>query len=223
MPDRSSKVRIKLASLLAMAAIAIPAAISAEPFQLGVEQKQTIDNGPPPVGNYPAPQMMQPAYQPMPQQPQRQPMRTGVQDQSRQPLRMNVQKSVALPPAFMGRWLVLGQRSQVTAINPEYQQNAEAGFGMSTRNVWNISGNPQQGYTMSNDQGVQTQLTIIKVAADTATIFYQHPISKVMAQEKIIMQLQNGGANFGGLEAIDIVKEGQKRAQVKYQLSGQRQ
>ena len=30
MPDRSSKVRIKLASLLAMAAIAVPAAISAE-------------------------------------------------------------------------------------------------------------------------------------------------------------------------------------------------
>jgi hypothetical protein len=44
-----------------------------------------------------------------------------------------------------------------------------------------------------------------------------------MAQEKIIMQLQNGGANFAGLEAIDIVKEGQKRATVKYQLSGSRQ
>ncbi len=224
MLDRPSKVRVELASLLALVAFAMPQAAPAEPFQLGVETKQTIDNGPPPVENYPAPTMMQPAYQPMP--PVRKPMHASAQDVGnappRQPLRMTVQKNV-LPPPFLGRWMVMGQRSSVQAISPEFQQNAEAGFGVSTRNVWNIGGSPQQGYSMSNDQGVQTSLTIVKVANDTATIFYQHPIGKVMAQEKIIMQLQNGGANFAGLEAIDIVKEGQKRATVKYQLSGSRQ
>lgn len=227
MLDRPSKVRVELASLLALVAFAMPQAAPAEPFQLGVETKQTIDNGPPPVENYPAPTMMQPAYQPMP--PVRKPMHASAQDGGsappRQPMKMAITKTV-LPPAFMGRWLVMGQRASVEAINPEFQQNAESKFQVGTRNIWSIEGSPQQGYMMSNDQGVHTTLTIVKVANDTATIFYQHPVfpnSPVMAQEKIIMQLQNGGANFQGLEAIDIVKQGQKRATVKYQLSGSRQ
>ena len=44
MLDRPSKVRVELASLLALVAFAMPQAAPAEPFQLGVETKQTIDN-----------------------------------------------------------------------------------------------------------------------------------------------------------------------------------
>lgn len=210
------------ASILALTMISSP--VNAQkPFQLGVEQKETIDSGPPPVENYPMPTMIQPAYQAPPPQQQRRPIQGSAQDSgNRAPLKMAVTKNV-LPPAFLGRWLVQGQRSSVMAANPEFQQNAMSAFAPGTRNIWNISGSPQQGYKMSNDQGVDTALTIVKVAADTATIFYQHPIGKSMAQEKIIMQLQNGGAAFQGLEAITIAKDGQKRAEVKYQLLGQRQ
>ncbi len=46
-----------------------------------------------------------------------------------------------------------------------------------------------------------------------------------MAQEAVVLELQNGGMSFQGLERISIVKEGepQPRAKVTYQLYGQRQ
>jgi hypothetical protein len=46
-----------------------------------------------------------------------------------------------------------------------------------------------------------------------------------MAKEAIVMELQNGGASFSGLERITIVKPETKeeRATVTYQLVGQRQ
>jgi len=72
---------------------------------------------------------------------------------------------------------------------------------------------------------VSTTLTIYKVMNNQAFIRYQHPIGKTMAQEAIVMELQNGGASFQGLERISIIKDGQQppRAKVTYQLYGQRQ
>ncbi|MGH9554162.1 MAG: hypothetical protein ACRD3W_32590, partial [Terriglobales bacterium] len=63
------------------------------------------------------------------------------------------------------------------------------------------------------------------VEGGTAFIRYQHPISKTMAQEAIVMSLVPGGIQFNGLERISIVKEGmaQPRAKVTYQLMGSRQ
>ncbi|HMY55331.1 MAG TPA: hypothetical protein PK671_20380, partial [Candidatus Obscuribacter sp.] len=80
-------------------------------------------------------------------------------------------------------------------------------------------------YTLKTDQGVTTSLNIYKVAGNQAFIRYQHPISKTMAQEAVVLELQNGGMSFQGLERISIVKEGepQPRAKVTYQLYGQRQ
>lgn len=225
---------IALALLTAPLAIYSPQPAAAEPFQLGVEQRgQGQTFAPASSGGYYTPQAIQPVMQPMQQRPPIQGnansgrMQGGAQQnrppQQRPPMQMGVQ-SVALPPAFMGSWLVIGQRSGVEAKSPEFQQQAEAGFQTNTRNIWNISGNPQQGYAMSNDMGVQTSLKIMKVAGQQAVIFYQHPMGKVMAQEQIIMELQNGGARFTGFEKIAINKQGEGvRATVKYSLSGQRQ
>lgn len=228
---------IALALLSAPLAIYSPQPASAEPFQLGVEQRGQGQNyAPVSSGAYYTPQAIQPIAQPVQQRPPMQGnassgrMQGGAQQNrppaQRPPMQMGVQ-SVALPPAFMGSWLVIGQRSAVEAKTPEFQQQAAGAFQTNTRNIWNISGNPQQGYAMSNDMGVQTSLKIMKVAGQQAVIFYQHPMGKsgtVMAQEQIIMELQNGGANFSGFEKISINKQGEGvRATVKYSLSGQRQ
>lgn len=226
---------IALALLTAPLAL-FPQAASAEPFQLGVEQRgQGQSYAPVPSGSYPAPQAIQPITQPMQQRPPMQGnansgrMQAGAQQNQPQqrPMLQAGTQNVALPPAFMGSWLVIGQRSAVEAKSPEFQQQAAGAFQTNTRNIWNISGNPQQGYAMSNDMGVQTSLKIMKVAGQQAVIFYQHPMGKsgtVMAQEQIIMELQNGGARFTGFEKIAINKQGEGiRATVKYSLSGQRQ
>lgn len=227
---------IALALLSAPLAIYSPQPASAEPFQLGVEQRgQGQTYAPASSGGYYTPQAIQPIAQPMQQRPPIQGnansgrIQGGAQQNrppaQRPPMQATVQAGT-LPPAFMGSWLVQGQRTKVQGKTPEFQQNAEQNIQVSTRNIWNISGNPQQGYKMSNDQGVQTPLQIRQVQGAKAIISYQHPVFNVMAQEMIIMELQNGGANFAGVERMTISKPGEQgppRCTVTYSLSGQRQ
>jgi hypothetical protein len=146
------------------------------------------------------------------------------QYQSRPPLMGTTSQSVALPPVFMGAWNVQGQRIKVVAM-PEFQAGAERAFAGSTSNIWQISGNPQMGYSMSSNTGIQTALVVDKVENGTAYMRYQHPIGNTTAQEAIVMTLSNGGVQFNGLERVSIVKQGlpQPRAQVTYQLVGHRQ
>jgi hypothetical protein len=170
--------------------------------------------------SYPAPQLLQQA----PVQGNafsNAPLQSSAQE--RAPIQLGASRSVTLPANFMGAWLVKGQRTKVEA-QPEFQAGAEQAFAVNTSNVWNISGNPQAGYTLGSDSGIQTQLWVDKVQGSTAFIRYQHPIKNTMAQEAVVMNLQDGGARFEGLERISIIKEGQKppRAKVQYNLFGQR-
>ncbi len=227
-----SNFKLSLA-LTAIVASSSALSASADPYQLGVETRGQYQAAPV-SGGYPAPVMTPgvPVYQtPPPTRPLKantstNRMNAGVQQQQpvqRPPMQASVQR-VALPPAFLGSWLVQGQRTTVKAISAEFQANAEQGFNTSTRNVWNINGSPQGGYTMSNDQGVSTALQVQKMMGpNKAVVAYQHQMGKAMAQEMILMELQNGGASFSGIERITIVKDGVKRCNVSYALSGQRQ
>lgn len=199
-----------------------------KPFELGAEQKQyNNDSTYPAYPQYPTPQAM-PAPRP--------PIRTGVQqnEQRRPPVNLNVQQDappprriqaniqkVVLPASFLGSWNVTGQRTKVEAL-PEFQAGAEAVFAPNTSNVWNIGGDPNSGYSMSNDAGVSTSLVVDKVEGNTAFIRYQHPIKNTVAGEAIVMSLVPGGAQFNGLERVSISKQGQVRAKVTYQLVGRR-
>ncbi len=230
----NSNFKFSLA-LAAIVTLSSAFSASADPYQLGVEQRGQYQAAPV-SGGYPAPVMTPgvPQYQAPPPTRQlkantsnnRMNLNAGVQQQQqpqRPPMQLGVQK-VALPPAFLGSWVVQGQRTTVKAISAEFQQNAEQGFNTTTRNVWNINGSPQGGYTMSNDQGVSTALQVQKMMGpNKAVVAYQHQMGKAMAQEMILMELQNGGASFSGIERITIVKDGVKRCNVSYSLSGQRQ
>ncbi|MBS1999155.1 MAG: hypothetical protein JSS86_22670, partial [Cyanobacteria bacterium SZAS LIN-2] len=157
--------------------------VNAAPFQLGAEAQGFIESAPPQNDSYARPQMLNGGAA---QYGQNNTYSGNVQQQ--RPLQAQVQKSVALPPKFLGSWLVQGQRTGIEA-QPQYQQGIEGLFAGGTRNTWNIAGSPQQGYQMSNDQGVSTTLTIYKVMNNQAFIRYQHPIGKTMAQEAIVMEL----------------------------------
>lgn len=212
-----------------------PPQAAADPFKLGVQEKNYIESG---GYQYPAPQMVAPVSAP-PQQPKqahasstglrggaqvsqpRAPIQANIQQ--RAPMQLNVQQSVALPPGYLGTWLVNGNRQKVDAEGT-FQSDAERAFSQATNNTWTISGNPASGYTLSSNEGVTTQLWVDKVANGTAFIRYQHPIKNVMAQEAIVLSLTPDGAQFQGLERISIVKQGEPpRAKVTYQLMGQRQ
>jgi hypothetical protein len=218
----------------ALAAIALTTAglcsqVLAAPFQLNAETGHFIENPPPMNATYPAPTTVTPTYSgeaaTYGNNSYGGALQGGANQQGQsRPLQAQVQRSVALPPAFMGTWTVSGKCSGMEA-QPAFQASLSSIFAASTQNTWTISGNAQQGYQMSNDQGVQTALAIYKVSKNTAMIRYQHPIGKTMAQEAIVMELQNGGATFQGLERISIIKDGQQppRAKVTYQLFGQRQ
>jgi hypothetical protein len=199
--------------------------LAADPYKLGVEEKGYIEgNGYP---SYPSPQMV----------PNPQPIQGGASNNSfqggasrgttatrpREPLNAGI-KRVVLPPAFLGAWLVQGQRTKVEAM-PEFQQGAEEAFALNNNQVWSISGNANSGYMLGSNTGVQTALIVDKVQGTTAFIRYQHPVGNTMAQEAIVMKLAPGGVQFEGLERISIVKQGltQPRAKVTYQLFGQRQ
>ncbi len=206
---------------------AIPQA-NADPFKLGAEQKQYNNDGSyPAYPQYPTPQAMPAPRPPMTgnvqeSAPPRRPMNGNVQENAppRRPIPVQIQK-VVLPASFLGSWNVTGQRTKVEAL-PEFQAGAEAVFAPNTSNVWNIGGDPNSGYSMSNDAGVSTSLVVDKVEGNTAFIRYQHPIKNTVAGEAIVMSLVPGGAQFNGLERVSISKQGQVRAKVTYQLVGRR-
>ncbi|MBX9686461.1 MAG: hypothetical protein K2X27_07135 [Candidatus Obscuribacterales bacterium] len=205
------------------------ASTQAKPFQLGIEQKETIQSQPlQPYGvpEYAVPPNAQMGGPPLngsvQQQAPMQPLNAGIQQQP-PPMPMQNMQPVqgVLPPQFLGRWRVMGQRSAVEAL-PQYQAGMDGIFSMQTQNIWTIQGNPQQGYNLSTDTGVQTGL-MVESSGNTAILRYQHPIKNTMAQEALVMQLLPGGAQFDGLERISIVgKQGEKRAMVTYKLHGTR-
>ncbi len=229
--SKSLTTSLFVVGAVALVNLAFPPASLADPFKLGAEQKQYNEGG-----SYPAyPQYPTPQAIPAP----RQPMKADIREDVRPTPRMNgniqqdnppprrpminagVQQRVVLPASFLGAWNVQGQRTKVEAL-PEFQAGAEAVFAPNTSNVWNIGGDPNSGYSMSNDQGVSTQLVVDKVEGNTAFIRYQHPIKNTVAGEAIVMSLVPGGAQFNGLERVSISKQGQVRAKVTYQLVGRR-
>lgn len=236
MKDRQAQVfRWGPATLVAVIGLAIlecslTAAWAQEPFKLGVQEKAYIEN--PPMSGYaeypayPTPPKMvpqQPKASPPP--PPRKPLQGNVgavAPPQRPPIQATVQK-VALPPAFLGVWNVSGQRVKVEAL-PEFQQGAEQAFAVSNNQIWEIAGDPVNGYVLGSNTGVRTALVVDKVQGGTAFIRYQHQVKNTMAQEAVVLQLQPGGAQFQGLERIMIVKQNQPpRAKVTYQLTGFRQ
>lgn len=229
MINRRQRLGLSLSAIVPVATLlcaqlASTTAAAADPFKLGVEQKERMQNSDSLGGyaDYPAPQMIQQQPAPDSRPPVNLNGRLNDQAPKRPPIQLQAQK-VALPPSFMGAWLVSGQRVKVEAM-PEFQAGAEQAFGMMTQNTWNISGSPQAGYQMSNDIGVSTSIVVDRVEGNTAFIRYQHPVKNTMAQEAIVMSLVPGGAQFNGLERISIVKEGmpQPRAKVTYKLVGRR-
>ena len=131
-------------------------------------------------------------------------------------------KEGVLPAQFLGRWQVMGSRTKVEA-QPQFQSGLDSIFSMSTSNVWNIQGSPEQGYMLSTDSGVSTAL-MVQSNGEQAILRYQHPVKNTVAQEALVMQLVPGGAQFDGLERITIVKQGEPpRAKVTYKLMGHRQ
>lgn len=219
---REARLFATILTLAALTGLSAGQGAAADPFQLGVEQQQFMDSNPGSFSGsygYPAPQAVPTtprlnagATRQQPQQPRQTPT-----------IQAGVQKQAVLPKGFMGAWRVMGNRTTVDA-QPQYQNGIGQIFQQRTQNVWNIGGNAGN-YTLSTDQGVTTQLYVQKVVGNQAFIRYQHPISKTMAQEAIVLQLGDGGMTFEGLERISIVKEGepQPRAKVTYQLMGQRQ
>jgi len=208
--------------------LASPPASQGDPLQGGIEEKGMIDQGYSGGASYAAPRMIPQAPRQAPLQV-RPPIQGGAQQSAPPPVRRPAPiqaqiTKVALPQSFLGAWNVMGQRTKVEAM-PEFQAGAEQAFAPNTQNVWEISGNPESGYQMGSNSGVQTQLIVDKVEGNTAFIRYQHPIGKTMAQEAIVMSLVAGGVQFNGLERVSIVKEGmaQPRAKVTYNLMGQRQ
>jgi hypothetical protein len=213
--------------LVVLPLAALPSALAAEPFKLGVQEKAYIESAPPMSGyaEYPAYPSAPPRMAPLQGRAgTAAPLQGGVGTTAppRPPIQATVQK-VALPPAFLGVWNVQGQRTKVEA-QPEFQEGAQRAFAMTTSTIWEIAGDPTSGYMLASNTGVRTQLVVDKVQGGTAFIRYQHPVGNTMAQEALVLQLQPGGAQFQGLERIAIVKQNQPpRAKVTYQLLGTRQ
>jgi hypothetical protein len=223
--NRIMSTRHLLALVLVLSSSA--SAAFAQTLQGGIQEKSVLTptNQSGSYPSYPAPQMIQQqptqathappmhgnAFKDAPQEPpHRAPIQAGI-------------TKVALPVGFMGSWQVRGQRTSVQAQSPDFQQQAEAAFQMGTSNVWNISGNPQTGYKLTSDSGIDTQFWVDKLEGGAAFIRYQHPVKNTMAQEAVVMTLGNGGTTFEGLERISIVKQGAPpRVKVQYQLAGQR-
>jgi hypothetical protein len=171
-----------------------------QPFKLNAQERTQQQS-------YPAPQAMPDQYSSIT------PVLSG-----------GVRTQVVLPPPFLGSWNVQGQRMKIDAL-PEFQQSAQTAFAPATNNVWQITGDPNNGYSLGSNTGVKTQLIVDKVQGSQAFIRYAHQIGNTMAQEAIVMQLAPGGQSFTGLEKVSIVKGPQQppRAKVTYQLSGSRQ
>lgn len=231
----------KISGLLLL--ITVPFSINLAPVEAddvykgGIEENATMSS-PHYVPSYGLPKMVGPAmHRPPPpktEKPVTKPPLKGnaTREQPKPPV---VKKPMPLPPPapaklkegvlpaqFLGRWQVMGARSKVEA-QPQFQAGIDNIFSMSTSNVWNIQGSPEQGYMLSTDSGVSTAL-MVQSNGQQAILRYQHPIKNTVAQEALVMQLGPGGAQFDGLERITIIKQGEPpRAKVTYNLTGRRQ
>lgn len=218
--------RVRIATYLGLA-IAVGSSVAAlqakaEPFKLGVEQKNVLPGQNPYQGEaqYPMPQAVEPMQGGVQEQA---PMRGGVQARPARPIQAGVQRSIPLPKPFLGNWLVTGRRKGFEAL-PQYQAAIPQIFSSNTRNIWTITGNPNSGYAFANKEGARSPLYVNKVQGNTAFIRYGHPIKNTMAQEAIVMELSPDGRQFKGLERITIVKKGEPpRAKVTYEIIGVRQ
>jgi hypothetical protein len=199
-----------------------------EPFKLNASEQRRIEQPPPGIEpTYQKPQMIYdtPKADVVPPPPP--PRKGNVHAQpSRpmQPLTAGIAVTKQLPPEFLGVWRVMGNRKSIDAL-PQYQAGVQNIFSGTTSNTWTIAGSPQQGYSLTSDTGVTTQLAVDKVQGGTAFLRYQHQIRNTMAQEAVVMELGPNGATFQGLERISVVKPGepQPRCKVTYELAGQRQ
>ncbi|MDX2107385.1 MAG: hypothetical protein SFY67_13375 [Candidatus Melainabacteria bacterium] len=223
--------------------------IEAKQFELNAEQKNYTpgDNGVPEYAPYPTFTPQKPAKkQPPPKkqaqlkikveqtQQQMPPMQRQMPQARPMPVlrqapafNLGVTKSVPLPPSFLGKWAVQGNKTDFQAIQAKYQAANEA-FAPQTQNTWIIMGNPQQGYAFSNDLGVKSPLIVDKVEGSRAFIKYQHQMKNTIAQEAIVLEVSPDGSQFNGMQRITIVKPGQgpdtgPRAKVTYQLNGFKQ
>lgn len=201
------------------------APVLAKQFQLGAEEKNYLDNAPPLQGGAQGGGYASQYGAGTPQMAPVQTYNAGATQIQRAPLQATVSK--ALPPGFLGTWLVAGGRTKVDAP-PEFASAAQNAFAPSTNDTWTISGSPQSGYQIGSSTGAGFQLYVDKVGPGTAFVRYQHPVNNTMAQEAVVLQLGGNGATFSGLERIAIVKQvpGQPpitRCKVQYQLNGTRQ
>lgn len=229
MSNNHNRMAVCFSSALVIAAFVFQTAASAKPFELGIQQKTVLPGDPGYQGEaaYPMPQAIPtPGFQGGVNQnpPLSGNVRSRPKKPKSKPMRANIQASVPLPQGFMGSWMVSGQRQGFEA-QPQYQAAIPNIFSASTRNVWNISGNPQSGYGFTNDVGAKSSLYVNKVEGSTAFIRYGHPIKNTTAQEAVVMELAPDGMSFKGLERITIVKKGEStpRAKVTYQIYGVRQ
>lgn len=231
------------ALLLLAAAIGQSAVLAQEPFKLGVETNQQLN----PEGgfgsSYPVPHMVPQTATVAPTKPKkekklkatvehnaepvaqpRRPIQAAIQTAA--PIQAGIQQNApppgVLPQQFLGRWQVMGSRSNVQA-RPEYQSGIENIFTATNSQTWNIVGGGG-GYSMSSDSGVSA-VQVGNCTASIAYIRYAHPIKNTVAQEAIVLQLSADGRSFQGKQRISIVKQGEgaPRAQVTYNLMGYRQ
>ncbi len=221
----------------------------AKQFDLNAEQKDYTpgDSGVPDYAPYPTftPQK-QPKKQPpkkqqvLKQQVEKQQQQAPPTLQQRMPqarpmpqmrpnpmFNLGAQRSVPLPPNFLGRWAVQGRKTEFVPLKPEFADGSQY-FQPQTQDVWIISGNPNQGYAFSNDQGVKSPLIVDKVQGSQAFIRYQHQMNKTIAQEAIVLEVGPDGGQFNGMARMTIIKPGQgpntgPRAKVTYQLVGFKQ
>lgn len=238
-----TKLTYSALSVAVFMTVGLNAAVAQDPnskFEIGVEQNQFAPaSSYPSYPAYPAPKMIPQtpkAATPPPKKPpkrlnaninqqQQQPQRPiQANIQSNPPLQANVQASPppgVLPPQFLGAWSVMGSRKSVQA-RPEFQSGIEGIFTSVNSQTWNIGGGPG-GYSMSSDTGV-SQVQIGQCTANTAFVRYQHPMKNTMIQEAIVLQLAPDGRSFQGMQRITVMKQGepQPRAQVTYNLMGQR-
>ncbi len=251
-PRRSLVENLTLASIAMIIAtplsVTFAPALLAKQFELNAEQKNYMpgDNGVPEYAPYPTFTPQKPAKKQPP--PKKQPpLKIKVEQQQQMPpmqrqmpqarpmpqlrqtpmFNLGTQKSVALPPSFLGKWAVQGSKTNFEAIQAKYQAANEA-FAPQTQNIWILMGNPQQGYSFSNEVGVRCPLIVDKVEGSRAYIRYQHQMKNTIAQEAIVLEVSPDGSQLNGMERITIVKPGQgpdsgPRAKVTYQLNGFKQ
>ena len=72
-----------------------------------------------------------------------------------------------------------GSRQKIEAL-PQYQPGIGNIFTVNNSQYWQIGGSPQQGYQLSSNTGVRTQIFVDKVQGNTAFLRYQHQIKNIL-------------------------------------------